>query len=254
MRPCRRIVKSSKMTETELDFLEFMSEQMHCTQKKTKLDYLKARKQFHIPSSKYVTFIRNQTRSYKYNPRTAEGLIDLYKFSELWCLYVYLSYSYQPNTMQEFSRIAKNIIENSVQPIIIDYGCGLGYISFEIGRLRHYSEIFLVDVDNLVLKFANFRFVKHSIKVNLIRIDKKRVYPLLPEHDVCILFEVLEHVKEPLRVCENIISSLRPNGLLCGNFQDHRANPFHVSPNLHPIRKWVALNFKKIGKFLYQKK
>lgn len=242
------------MTEIESDFLEFISGKDPALSE-IKSHYLKARKQFNFVSPEYKTFILTEIvlRS-GYNAQITEGLIDLYNFSERWWLYRYLAYSHQEEVKQKYSTVIQGIIRNSIHPVIVDYGCGLGYISFEIGRRKRCSEIFLVDIDNLILKFTDFHFAKYGIKRNLIRIDKENLYPLLPKHDVCILWEVFEHLKEPLKVFKNIISSLKPSGLLCGDFKNHRPEVFHVSPNLAPVREQIARYFKQINQFVYQRK
>lgn len=243
-----------QMTGIESDFLEFISGEDRDSQE-IKSHYLEAKNRFDFTTPQYKKFILSEiTHHCEYDAQTGEGLIDLYKFSERWWLYRYLAYSHRKEMKETYARMAANIIKNSARPIVIDYGCGLGYISFEIGRRKRYSEIFLADLDNLILKFADFHFAKHGIEAKLIRINAENLYPLLPQHDVCICWEVFEHLKEPLKAFKNIISSMKPRGLLCGVFRDHSPDPTHVSPNLGLLRKQIAEYFIPISQYLYRRK
>jgi len=239
--------------EIESDFLEFISGNDHASQL-VKSHYLATKKRFNFVSRQYKKWIFKQVIPHRQYDQTAEGLIDMYKFTERWWLYRYLAYPYWKKRRQPYRIVAQSIIDNSTQPIIVDYGCGLGFISFEIGHQNQCSEIFLVDVDTLILKFASFRFAKHGIKANSIQVSKENLYPELPKHNVCIAWEIFEHLKEPLKAFDNIISSLEPGGLLCGWFRDHEEDATHVTPDSGPIREQINQHFTQITKFLYQRR
>jgi len=42
-------------------------------------------------------------------------------------------------------------------PVVVDYGSGLAYVSYEIAQANKNSKIFLVDIECIVLEFAIFR-------------------------------------------------------------------------------------------------
>lgn len=153
------------------------------------------------------------------------------------------------------SFIAQHLLQqlNSEAPVIVDYGCGLGHISFEIGKLKKNSKIFLVDIDCLTLDFAEFRFRKHGFNFEVIRITEDNLYPKLPKHNICIATEVMEHVVKPLTVYNNIYSNLDMNGILYGSYDDHNIEMFHISPDLSSLREEISVSFEKINHMSYKK-
>jgi 2-polyprenyl-3-methyl-5-hydroxy-6-metoxy-1,4-benzoquinol methylase len=156
---------------------------------------------------------------------------------------------------EDYSSIAKFLVGKiNGPPVVIDYGCGLGYISFEIGKLQRDSKVYLVDIDTLILEFAKFRFEKHGINVETIPVTKDNLYPKLPVHNICIATEVMEHVIQPLKVYQNIYDSLEQEGILYGNFEDHKKEMFHVSPHLGELRERIATDFQPIVNLCYKKK
>ena len=227
-----------------------------------------------------------------YDDVDEKELIDSYKFHALMHLFRFISYSYPKSAPsysdylkylkrilirrrfdklkafikrkiskkhkdgelnRDYTAIAKFLVEKIKKPpIVIDYGCGLGYISFEIGKKRN-SKIYLVDIDCLTLEFAEFRFKKHGINVEIIPISKNELYPKLPAHNICIATEVMEHIMEPLRAYQNIYDSLEPGGILYGDFKDNIQEMLHVSPNLSALRKRISKDFQKIGNMCYKR-
>lgn len=139
-------------------------------------------------------------------------------------------------------------------PAVVDYGCGLAYTAFEIGRIAERTKVYLVDVDCLTLEFAAWRFRKHGIDVEAIPVTKDSLYPSLPAHSICIASEVMEHVARPLTVYEHIVESMTAGGILCGSFGDHHREMFHISPNLSELRRRIAGDFEPIGHSCHRKK
>ena len=99
-----------------------------------------------------------------------------------------------------------------------------------------------------------YRFSKYVRDVETIRITPDDIYPDLPEHDICIIREVLEHVHKPLKICENILKSLNPDGIVYGNFGDHNVNMYHISADLSNVRSWFQEHFNQVGPGCYRKK
>lgn len=150
--------------------------------------------------------------------------------------------------------IAKLLVSEAREsPLVVDYGCGLGYISFEIGRLDSSARIYLLDIDCLTLRFAEFRFRKRGINVEVIPVMVSEPYPRLPEHNICIATEVMEHLAQPLTAYRNICESLKPGGILYGEFSDHRREMFHASPDLSELRLRIARDFRPAGVIGYKK-
>lgn len=153
-----------------------------------------------------------------------------------------------PKDVAEF--LIKSVNEN---PVIVDYGCGPAYISFEIGKINKNAQIYLVDINSLVSEFTQFRFKKHGIKAEFIQIDENNLYPQLPACNICIATEVMEHIVEPLRAYQNIFNSLKRGAILYGDFSDHDPHMFHVSPSLVTLREKISQNFERINPLTYRK-
>lgn len=138
-------------------------------------------------------------------------------------------------------------------PVVVDYGSGLGYVSFEIGKLRKDAKIFLVDIDCLIQEFAAFRFRKHGLDAETIPVTSSNIYPELPIHNICIATEVMEHLYQPLTAYQNICRAMEKGGLLYGNFDDHAKGVFHVSPDLSELRKKIQEDFEAVDFRCYRK-
>jgi len=139
-------------------------------------------------------------------------------------------------------------------PVVVDYGSGPAYISYEIASANSRSTVFLVDVDSLVLEFALFRLRKTGAAIHALPVAKENIYPPLPKHNICIASEVMEHLAYPLKVYDNIVGALETGGLLYGRFEDHQPNMYHVSPQLGDLRQAIARDFDRIGQSCYRKK
>ena len=152
-------------------------------------------------------------------------------------------------------RIANFLVERiNTTPTVVDYGSGLAYVSFEIARIRNKAKIYLVDIDCLHLEFAVFRFKKYGFNIEVIKVTEDNMYPKLPEHNICIATEVMEHVFQPLTVYRNIIESLDSGGILYGNFADHQEGMFHVSPDLRDLRERINQNFDQLDLLCYKRR
>jgi len=227
-----------------------------------------------------------------YEPVNEQRSIESYQFHGLLHLFRYISYSYpKPFSVYireilsmlrrgQFRNIAvygirlvknkfKGILKNkdvanistaqllvkgiNGSPVIVDYGSGLAYTSFEIGKLAHDTKVYLVDMPTITLEFSEFRFKKHGISVETIPVTIEDPYPKLPKHNICIASEVMEHLIQPLSAYSNVHDSLEVGGVLYGNFEDHEKGTFHVSYLLHDLREKIAQDFEKTGHNLYKK-
>jgi len=154
-----------------------------------------------------------------------------------------------------YTKIAKELVGRiEATPVVVDYGCGLAYISFEIAKMVKGAHVILVDIDCIHLEFTEFRFKKYDLDFEVIKIDKNNLYPRLPKHNICIATEVMEHVYQPLTVYQNILDSLECNGVLYGNYEDHEGGVFHVSPKLNELRDKISQNFTRLNMLTYKKK
>ena len=60
--------------------------------------------------------------------------------------------------------------------MVVDYGSGLAYVSYEIAKANKDARIFLADIDCLVQEFAVFRIKKLGVDVQPIHVTKTKLY------------------------------------------------------------------------------
>ena len=268
------------LNQVEKDFIEFTSKKRKRPYEEMADIYLSTKNRFEFSSFEYRKLNEDIHNLFKiiYNDKNEEELIDSYKFHALMHLFRFISYSYPQNQVQrkgifgkllnfkkekfqttktmdsKFFGIVKLLVEKTKKtPIVVDYGCGLGYVSYEISTFEKKSKIYLVDVDCLTLEFAEFRFKKRGVNVKIIPVSKDNIYPKLPKHNICIATEIMEHIIQPLKVYQNIWDSLEVGGIIYGNFEDHKKEMFHVSPNLSELRCRLREGFERIGDMVYKK-
>ena len=145
------------------------------------------------------------------------------------------------------------VLDRYESPTILDYGCGLGYLSFAMAQKSPSSKVILVDLDTIKLDFTEFRFKKHGINFETVRIGIDNPYPTLPEHTVCIATDVMEHLQKPILAYEHIRDSMQAGGTLYGNFEDHNEEMFHVHPHLAELRNVITKDYVKVAPNLYKK-
>ncbi|HPD45957.1 MAG TPA: methyltransferase domain-containing protein [Anaerohalosphaeraceae bacterium] len=277
----------------ERDFVEFMSQKTGKPIAAVERLFCQTRRRFRFADTRYSRLTGDLAHLYRllYDTDTEEGMIECYQVHALPNLLKYISYTYPKPKTRYFRdlvrdvrklewRNAWNLLRRKLvrkaktsgvhlgprgiaevltslvdgPPVVVDYGSGLAYISYEIAGLRSDSAIFLLDVESLVLEFALFRLKKTGATVHAIPVTKENIYPELPDHNICIASEVMEHLAQPLKAYDNIFRSLRPGGLLYGRFDDHQPNMYHVSPNLCALRRRLAEDFEQVDQWCYRKK
>jgi 2-polyprenyl-3-methyl-5-hydroxy-6-metoxy-1,4-benzoquinol methylase len=227
-----------------------------------------------------------------YDPVDEESCIEAYSYHALLHLFNYLSYSY-PKTVTKYKHEAMKLIKKgrfkdlfyfgrkaflrkfkkgvstlrstktglseelieciSGTPVVVDYGSGLGYTSFDIAQKIPGTKVYLVDVDMLCLQFSTYRFKKHGIDVTAIPVTKNNLYPELPAHNICIATEIMEHVPKPLEVFKNISKALDVGGVLHGNFENHEQGLYHLSGDLKELRDELTGDFQIIKPRFYKR-
>jgi 2-polyprenyl-3-methyl-5-hydroxy-6-metoxy-1,4-benzoquinol methylase len=275
----------------EIDFVEFIAAREGISVQEAESRFCKIRKRFGYFKSK--RFIQSagttqQVCNFIYNSTTAEKteaeILEIYRLLAPLHIFVFISYSYPKNISKrireawrmfkkkEYTRIiqfGQRYLNQKVQgkegtvdlilkhaispPVVVDYGCGMGYRSLEIARREQASKVYLVDIESIIQEFTVFRFKKYKVDFEVIKVTKDNVYPSLPEHNVCLADEVMEHVITPLRVYKNIHDSMVKDGLLFGNFHDHSRSRLHVSPNLSELREAIHQSYETVESKIYKK-
>lgn len=277
---------SGKFSVFEIDFIEFIAQRFNEIPGKIEKEYLSLRNRFAGFRGKRFRQVTTDIQTifgFFNNPNTEEETLDAYRSLSSIHLLIYLLSSFpkrfservqsgidllknkQYGGIFQFGRryLKSNIITKGLEellienisgdPVIVDYGSGIAQLSLSIARKIPAAKIYLVDVDMMVLDFAVFRFRKYGCNFDVIRITNENLYPSLPEHNLCIANEVMEHVYEPLRVYQNINNSMTVGGILYGNFADHSKDMLHVSPNLSGLRKMIEQDYETIETKTYKK-
>ena len=82
--------------------------------------------------------------------------------------------------------------------LVCDLGCGAGYGAFLLSWIAR--EVLAVDVSEEAIAFAKQRFISANLTFGVMDIQ----YDALPDADVYVAFEVLEHLDDPQAVLERI--------------------------------------------------
>lgn len=97
---------------------------------------------------------------------------------------------------------------------VLDYGCGAGNVGFMFAQLGFQTT--LVEVNGVITDFLRWRIDKAHLPITLLTEDEP-----LEKYDLVTLFNVLEHLQEPLHVLQRIHASLLENGYLAMLFNTH---------------------------------
>ncbi len=273
------------LNQVEKDYIEFMSLKRSRPQEEIEKLYISLRQRFRFNSFKYQKLLSDIRHlfSLSHDAKDERETIDSIRLHELPEMLRHISFGF-PKTIGDYfyetlrllkkgqfwsighfakrkltgrsshAGIANFLLEKLGRPpVVVDYGCGMGYLSFEIARQQPAAKTYLLDIDSLRLEFTEFRFKKNNFDTEVIKVTKENLYPHLPKHNICIATEVMEHIFQPLTVYENIRTAMEPGGILYGNFSDHDAGLFHVSPSLQDLREQVARDFNKIDFMTYMK-
>lgn len=233
----------------DLQCIEFLAQLRGVAPEMVRDAYVAAKQRFRFVGGRYRHLCAqvHALLAPLYGNGSEKELVSSYQYHGLLHLYRHISYSYwklplyQERAQAILARAAKGSLA------IVDYGCGLGYLSEAIARARPGTRIYLVDVAGLVLDFAAFRFQKLELDFETIPVTRGRIYPKLPAHNLCIVTEVWEHLQRPMMAYENIHQAMEEGGLLVGKIADHKDTFFHVSPDLAELQERVAVDFELLA-------
>ena len=240
----------------DLDYIEFLARRRGVAPEVVQKQYAIVKERFQFASREYrqLCVSIHDLLSPVYSDSSEAELISSLQFHAAMHLYRHISYAYwKLPRLQKHARTVLAMASNGPL-VVVDYGAGLGHLSMLLAQLRPGSYVYLVDIDCMVLDFAEFRFRKAGLDFETIRVIQECVYPDLPEHDICIVTEVWEHLKRPLVAYENIWRSLIAGGLLIGKASDHGREFFHVSPKLNDLRARLVVDFERVTRGIHRKR
>ena len=244
------------LSKLENQLINFISDRKNCNPSEIGEIYLSIKQKFNINGKKYKILCSNFYELHRmiYRNNNETDIIDSIVFFEFLYLLRFISYSFSKRKISYYKEIAKKISNHIDKPLtIIDYGCGLGYLSRVTYSLKSNSKIFFIDIDSLFFDFLKYISKEDGINFESIEIDKNLIYPNLPNHNVCIAMEVIEHTIDPVKIIKNIAKSIDNGGVLYGNFKDHNKDYFHVSYNLKEIRLVLLKYFNIVEKNMYKR-
>jgi len=138
----------------------------------------------------------------------------------------------------------------------LDFGCGIGYGTEILARSGALS-VTGVDIDAAVIARARKR--EHPGNASF-HTSLQEAGALRPEgFDFIVMFEVIEHLREPQAVLAELAGRMRPGGLLVISAPNRLrftgaaaplANQWHVNePDYAGFRVWVSQNFEITGEY-----
>lgn len=280
-------MSKNSLNDTERDLIAFLFERLRLPKVNIEQEYLATKMRFNLKGRGFKRLLDDMQNLHHiiYRDDSDEAIIESMKFHEFSNLLRMVSYSFEPGRVQKYRKVFHSLLHNPCkirnlvmiimkklnkkqdrgaalfevietyleEPYtILDYGSGLGYLSWQIAQEKYVSKIILLDIETIILDFAVYRFRKRGLATETIPVTKRNVYPELPLHNLCIATEVMEHLTDPLRAFRNIDKALIAGGLLIGDFSDHAEYFFHVSPDLSLLRDALR-KYERVSRVIYRK-
>ncbi len=143
-----------------------------------------------------------------------------------------------------------NKIINLNKTKVLEVGCGYGALSQLL--LKKGAYVTATEVDSNSLLFAK-KFLKNKKNIKLIKVNSEKLKFKKNSFDLVILFDVIEHVKNPKIMMNEAIRVLKPGGILYVEF-----TPYYsiIGHHLYDYAKWPIhiLPRKYIKKIIFSKK
>lgn len=110
-----------------------------------------------------------------------------------------------------FHRLATHLSRLWRSLVILDVGCGCGWLAHQLAAVRGHYKVYGLDQDRRELKLASRVFL-HQTRLRFLCGDALTA-PLPPRcADIVILAATLEHVADPARLLARCVDWLAPNG------------------------------------------
>ena len=163
-----------------------------------------------------------------WNEKKRDTIEELSDFYESDCCVVFqgtMSGSWNNiNLNENLSKYIKN------GTTVLEYGSGGG--STAIGALKAGATVTICDVSQRLLDGVRLLSLENNHNINTVLI-KDDVPSISEKYDFVITFDCLEHVKKPIEVLSQLISSLKDDGHIWVEvfFGGHDLSPYHLVEN-----------------------
>lgn len=146
---------------------------------------------------------------------------------------------------------------------VLDYGCSVADYGLVFG-LAGFS-VTLCDISSGNINVGKWRFDKRGLPYDFIEVKLNNLYPKIEKMDIVIAGEVLEHIRNPKLVVENIYKGLKSKGFFwtsgypATNPEIGKKHPDHLieaSWMREKVLRFLDRNFRKLKisqGYLYQK-
>lgn len=140
-----------------------------------------------------------------------------------------------PNDPKKFERettfLVDKISENleiTNDMVVLDFGCGMGRVAKEL-ITRFDCKVIGLDISESMLTFAKL------YTANLNKFQGTRTYSTPNSVDVAIAILALQHAENPQKEIDNIINTLKPNGIFVLLNESHRFVPSAIDRNNYVV-------------------
>lgn len=146
---------------------------------------------------------------------------------------------------------------------VMDYGCGSADYGLAFAAQGYH--IRLVDLSGGPIHFSSWRFDQRSLPYDAIEISEDNLYPDLGQNHIVLAPEVLEHIRNPLKLVQNMERSIPAGGFFWTSgfpVVEREIGADHL-PEAAALRletlAYLETNFKRVTifnlpGFLYRKK
>ncbi len=165
----------------------------------------------------------------------------------------YIPRSLKGRTMQTYiARKLMAVLNEEKKSRVLDYGCGAGNMGVMFSQVGF--EVDVLEVEGVFTDFLKWRVARHFLPITVLNETSE-----LKQYDLVLLFNVLEHLMEPMTVLKRISDSLVSGGYLAMLFNTHNEGLDIVSMETweKELKPFVLDNFKVVentDNMVYQKK
>ena len=136
---------------------------------------------------------------------------------------------------------------------VLDYGSGVGTLAFHLAS--NGKKVTLCDLDTAPFIFAQWRFQKHDLPYEAIKID--RLFPLEKKYDAICCVDVIEHLVNPVEIVWMFHEHLNDNGVLYITNTDAKeddVHPYHLIAYPKMFKKMIeVMGFGFLRQSIYRK-